>query len=53
MALVGDHHFLLSFSDWPGENVEMVTSYLEDQLFSLLYLHVFQPNCDLDRQRDE
>ena len=53
VPLVGDHHFLLSFSDWPGENVEMVTSYLEDQLFSLLYLHVFQPNCDLDRQRDE
>jgi hypothetical protein len=51
-----EHHlpnFLLSFSDWPRENVEMVTSYLEDQLFSLLYLHVFQPNSDLDRQRDE
>ena len=40
-------------TDWPSEGMETVSNYLEDQLFSLLYPYVFQPNMELDRQKDE
>jgi hypothetical protein len=48
-GLLEDH----TWKYWPADSVETVSWYLEDQLFSHLYTHVFQPNLELDRQRDE
>ena len=43
----------LSPSDWPRESTEMVKKYLEDQLFSIVYPHVFQPNMEVDKDKDK